>query len=90
MIFGIVFIFFVDSLFLFIKTKDWLVGYLSAFFLALFISSLIMGETLTGHVWTLMNFALYSVIKFNRWEPSEEEVEEVEEVENVAEPSISQ
>lgn len=72
MIFGVVFIFFFDSLFLFIKTKDWLVGYLSAFFLALFISSMIMGETLVGNVWTLMNMALYSVIRFNKWKPAQE------------------
>jgi hypothetical protein len=72
MIFGVVFIFFVDSLILFFKTKDWLVGYLTAYFLALFISSLIMGETLLGNTWTLMNFSLYTVIKFNKWKPARE------------------
>ncbi len=72
MIFGIVFIFFVDSLVNFFKTKDWLTGYLSAYFLATLISSLIMGETLLGNVWTLMNFSLYTVVKFNKWKPSEE------------------
>ncbi|MEO5998466.1 MAG: hypothetical protein ABIN89_17040 [Chitinophagaceae bacterium] len=74
MIFGIVFIFFVDSFLTFIKTKDWLTGYLSAYFLALLISSQIMGEALSGNAWTLMNFALYSVIKFSRWKPSQEMV----------------
>ncbi|MEJ7768092.1 MAG: hypothetical protein WKF89_09790 [Chitinophagaceae bacterium] len=70
LIFGIVFVFFVDSFFLFMRTRDWLVGYLSAYFLSLFISSLIMGgEALTGNLWTLLNFSLYSVIKFNRWKP---------------------
>lgn len=75
MIFGIVLVFFVDSFITFIKTKDWLTCYLSAYFLALLISSQIMGETLNGNVWTLMNFALYSVIKFNRWKPSNEVIE---------------
>jgi hypothetical protein len=74
-IFGIVLVFFVDSFITFTKTKDWLTCYLSAYFLALLISSQIMGETLTGNVWTLMNFALYSVIKFNRWKPSNEVIE---------------
>lgn len=75
MIFGIVFVFFVDSFITFTKTKDWLTCYLSAYFLALLISSQIMGETLTGNVWTLMNFALYSVVKFNKWKPSNEVIE---------------
>lgn len=75
MLFGIVFIFFVDSFITFTKTKDWLTCYLSAYFLTLLITSQIMGETLTGNVWTLMNFALYSVIKFNRWKPSNEVIE---------------
>jgi len=81
MIFGIVFVFFIDSFITFTKTKDWLTGYLSAYFLALLISSQIMGESLTGNVWTLMNFALYSVIKLNKWKPS---VEPVEALENAA------
>jgi hypothetical protein len=68
LIFGIVLIFFIDSFFFFLRTKDWLVGYLSAYFLALFLSSLIMGgEALTGSTWTLINCALYSVLKFNSW-----------------------
>jgi len=71
MIFGIVLIFFIDSLRTFLKTRDWLTGYLSVYFLALFISSQIMGEALTGNVWTLMNFALYSVVKFNQWKPAQ-------------------
>lgn len=67
-IFLIVFVFLVDSFFLYWKTRDWLIGYLCAYFLAIFISSLIMGsETLTGSAWTLANFALYTVIKYNRW-----------------------
>lgn len=67
-IFLIVLVFFLDSFFLYWKTRDWLVGYLCAFFLAMFISSLIMGsETLTGSAWTLVNFALYTVTKYNRW-----------------------
>jgi len=73
--------FFIDSFITFTKTKDWLTGYLSAYFLALLISSQIMGESLTGNVWTLMNFALYSVIKLNKWKPS---VEPVEALENAA------
>jgi len=74
-IFGIVFVFFTDSFFFFLKTRDWLAGYLCAFFLAVFISSLIMGgEVLTGNVWVLANFALYSVIKFNSWRPVERPV----------------
>jgi hypothetical protein len=77
MLFGTVFIFFVDSFLTFIKTKDWLTGYLSAYFLALLISSQIMGEALTGNAWTLMNFALYSVIKIGRWKPSQEIIESV-------------
>jgi len=68
LIFGIVLAFFTDSFFYFLKTRDWLAGYLSAFFLAVFISSLIMGgEVLTGNVWVFANFALYSVLKFNSW-----------------------
>ncbi len=67
-IFLIVLVFFVDSLILYWKTRDWLVGYLCAYFLAVFISSLIMGsETLTGSAWTLTNFALYTVLKYNKW-----------------------
>ncbi len=72
LIFGIVFLFWVDSTIVFFKTKDWLIGYLSAFFLALFISSMIMGETLVGNAWTLMNFSLYTVIRFNRWKAEPE------------------
>lgn len=71
-IFGIVLAFFIDSFFFFLKTRDWLAGYLCAFFLSVFISSLIMGgEVLTGNVWVFANFALYSVIKFNSWKPAE-------------------
>jgi hypothetical protein len=67
-IFLIVLIFFLDSFILYWKTRDWLVGYLCGNFLVIFISALIMGsETLTGSVWTLVNFALYTVIKYNRW-----------------------
>jgi len=67
-IFLIVLVFLLDSFFLYWKTRDWLIGYLCAYFLAIFISSLIMGsETLTGSAWTLANFALYTVIKYNRW-----------------------
>jgi hypothetical protein len=74
LIFGIVLIFFADSFFLFLKTGDWLTGYLCAFFLVVFISSLIIGgEALTGSVWVMINFALYAVIKFERWKPEEEE-----------------
>jgi cell division protein FtsW (lipid II flippase) len=70
-IFGIVFVFFSDSFLFFLKTGDWLAGYLCTSFLAVFISSLIMGgEVLTGSVWILVNFALYSVIKFNSWKPA--------------------
>ncbi len=79
MIFGIVFIFFVDSLFNFFKTRDWLTGYLCAFFLATLISSTIMGETLLGNAWTLMNFSLYTVVKYNKWKPSVEIEEALEE-----------
>lgn len=68
LLFGIVLIFFIDSFFLFLKTKDWLVGYLSSFFLALLVSSLIMGgDTLMGSVWSLVNFALYTIIKLEAW-----------------------
>ena len=28
------------------------------------------GDALNGSVWTLMNFALYSVLRFNRWKPA--------------------
>ena len=80
LLFGIVLFFFIDSFFLFLKTKDWLTAYLSGFFLTVFISSLIMGgEVLTGSAWTLMNFALYSVVKYDRWKEPEPETEELEE-----------
>jgi hypothetical protein len=72
-IFGIVLVFFVDSFFLFLRTRDWLTGYLCAFFLSIFISCLIMGEALLGNVWVMVNFALYAVIKLERWKPEEEQ-----------------
>lgn len=76
LLFGIVLLFFIDSFFLFLKTKDWLTAYLSGFFMTVFISSLIMGgEVLTNGAWTLMNFALYTVVKFNRWQQPLPEVE---------------
>jgi hypothetical protein len=78
-IFLIVFVFLVDSFFLFLKTRDWLTGYLCAFFLNLFITALIMGgEALTGSLWVMANFALYTVLKFNRFKQAEEPVEEPE------------
>ena len=76
LLFGMVFVFFIDSLIFFMRTEDWLVGYLSGYFLTLFISALIMGgEMLTGSVWTLVNFALYSVIKFNSWRLADQTIE---------------
>jgi len=78
-IFLIVLVFFLDSFFLFLKTRDWLVGYLCAFFLNLFVTSLIMGgEALTGSLWVMVNFALYTVVKFNRFKVVEVTVEEQE------------
>lgn len=71
MLFSIVLSFAAASLFTFLKTKDWLTGYLCAYFTGLFIFSLLNGgETLTGSTWTFMNFALYSVIRANRWKPA--------------------
>jgi hypothetical protein len=76
LIFGMVFVFFIDSFLYFLKTEDWLVGYLSGYFLTVFISALVMGgEMLTGSVWTLANFALYSVIKFNSWRAADQTIE---------------
>lgn len=84
LLFGIVFFFFLDSFFLFLKTKDWLTAYLSGYFLTMFLSSLIMGgEVLTGGAWTLMNFALYTVVKFKRWKQPQEETEEEEEIKEI-------
>ena len=68
LLFGIVLYFAAASLFTFLKTKDWLTGYLCAYFTGLFIYCLLNGgEVLNGTVWTFMNFALYSVIRANRW-----------------------
>lgn len=59
---------FLDSVFLFIKTKDWLVVYLCSVFASTFIASLLAGGgMLTGSVWALMNTALYVTVKFNLW-----------------------
>ena len=68
LVFGTMLLFFVDSFIYFMKTRDWLVIYLGAQFMVFFIGSLLMGGgSLDGNVWTFMNFALYTVVRFNKW-----------------------
>jgi hypothetical protein len=57
-----------DTVIFYFKTGDWLAAYLASSFITLIISSLIMGgQELHGSVWSFMNLALYTVIKFNLW-----------------------
>ncbi len=68
LIFGIILVFFVDSLFLYFRTKDWLVAFLCGYFFVLFVSSLLMGgDALVGNLWSMVYFALYSVIRCKKW-----------------------
>lgn len=80
MLYAMLIYFVVDSIKYYIKTKDWLVGFLSANFLSIVITSVIMGGgMLMGSIWTLMNYAAYMIIRYNQWKvPEEEELTELE------------
>lgn len=77
--------FVVDSIRYYIKTQDWLVGFLSANFLSTVVSSILMGGgMLMGSIWTMMNYAAYVIIRYNQWKiPEEEELETLELASNI-------
>ena len=72
LLYAILIFFTVDAFNYFRKTNDWLVAYVFSGTLTNTISSLLMGgDIFKGSVWTFMNLALYAVIRFNLWKPSQ-------------------
>jgi O-Antigen ligase len=60
--------FIIDSALYFKKSNDWLVAFICSTLITTTISSLLMGGGMfTGSVWTFMNLALYTTIRFNAW-----------------------
>lgn len=60
--------FIVDGIAHFRRTGDWLVAYLCSGTITNTISSMLMGgDIFKGSVWTFMNLALYTIIRFNLW-----------------------
>lgn len=58
----------IDSAFLYYRTGDWFVAYLTSYFAATTVSSLIMGGgALYGSVWSFMNFAVFVVVRDGLW-----------------------
>lgn len=71
LIYMILIFFTVDSVQYFRKTNDWLIAFVSSAVITTTISSLLMGGgMLTGSVWTFMNLALYTTLRFNGWKKS--------------------
>lgn len=69
MLLYMVLLFFIaDGVLCFRKTGDWLVGYLVSGTATSAFSSLLMGgDIFKGSVWTFMNLALYTIIRFGLW-----------------------
>lgn len=69
MLLYMVLLFFIaDGVLYFRKTGDWLVGYLVSGTATSAFSSLLMGgDIFKGSVWTFMNLALYTIIRFGLW-----------------------
>jgi hypothetical protein len=68
LLYMILIFFIVDSVQYFRKTNDWLVAFLSSSIITTTISSLLMGGGIfTGTVWTFMNLALYTTLRYNGW-----------------------
>ena len=60
--------FIIDGVKQFRKTNDWMIAYLCSGILTNTVSSLLMGgDIFKGTVWTFMNMALYTIIRFNLW-----------------------
>lgn len=69
MLLYVVLLFFIaDGVLYFKRSGDWLAAYLCSGVITSTISSLLMGgDIFKGSVWTFMNLALYTVIRFNLW-----------------------